>query len=135
MDSLDTLGDTAPDESDFCTSSHLTLVRPVLEKIADKWTILILTVLSGEPQRFNEIKRRIGGITHKALSDALKRLERNGMVTRTVLPTSPIGVEYAITPLGLSLREPFYALCSWALTYRTAIDEAGRAYDRAKRDA
>jgi DNA-binding HxlR family transcriptional regulator len=72
-------------------------VRAVLEKIADKWTILILTVLCPHPSRFNEIKRRLGGITHKALADALKRLERNGLVTRTVLPIAPIGVEYALT--------------------------------------
>src|SRR5690606_16836362 len=101
-------------------------------KIADKWTILILTAVSREPQRFNEIKRRIGGITHKALSDALKRLERNGMVTRTVLPTSPVGVEYAITPLGRSLREPFYALCAWALAHGGVMDDAAAAYDRAR---
>ncbi|MGH1557662.1 winged helix-turn-helix transcriptional regulator [Caulobacter segnis] len=93
----------------------MSLVRPVLDRIADKWTILILTVLCPKPARFNEIKRRVGCITHKALADALKRLERNGLVTRTVLPTSPVGVEYAITPLGHSLRIPFEALCDWAI--------------------
>lgn len=73
---------------------------------------MILTVLCPRPSRFNEIKRRLDGITHKALADALKRLERHGLVTRSVLPTAPIGVEYAITPLGHSLREPFEALCA-----------------------
>jgi DNA-binding HxlR family transcriptional regulator len=90
-------------------------VRPVLDKIADKWTVMILIVLRPKPSRFNEIKRRLDGITHKALADALKRLERNGLVTRTVLPTAPIGVQYAITPLGHSLRQPFEALCAWSL--------------------
>jgi DNA-binding HxlR family transcriptional regulator len=94
-------------------------IRPVLDKIADKWTIMILTVLCPQPARFNEIKRRLGTITHKALADALKRLERNHLVTRTVLPTSPIGVEYAITPLGSSLRPAFELICDWA------IDHAG----------
>jgi DNA-binding HxlR family transcriptional regulator len=107
-------------------------VRPVLDKIADKWTILILTVLCPRPARFNEIKRRLDGVTHKALADALKRLERNGLVTRTVLPTSPIGVEYAITPLGHSLRQPFEALCAWALENAEAVDGAGLEYDRRK---
>lgn len=105
------------------------LVRPVLDKIADKWTIMILTVICPKPSRFNEIKRRLDGITHKALADALKRLERNGLVTRTVLPTQPIGVEYAITPLGHSLREPFEALCAWAAANGDKIDAATLVYD------
>lgn len=104
-------------------------VRPVLDKIADKWTILILTVICPKPARFNEIKRRLDGITHKALADALKRLERNGLVTRTVLPTQPIGVEYAITPLGHSLREPFEALCAWAAANGDEVDRATQRYD------
>jgi DNA-binding HxlR family transcriptional regulator len=112
--------------------SDLARVRPVLDKIADKWTILILMVLCPKPSRFNEIKRRLDGITHKALADALKRLERNGLVTRTVLPTAPIGVEYAITPLGHSLRQPFEALCGWAFTFGEAVDKASAAYDQAR---
>lgn len=115
--------------------SNMDAVRPVLDKIADKWTILILTVLCPQPARFNEIKRRLNGVTHKALADALKRLERNGLVTRTVLPTAPIGVRYAITPLGHSLRQPFEALCAWALEHGATIDAAAAAYDLAKRDA
>ena len=115
--------------------SNMDGVRLVLDKIADKWTILILIVLCPEPARFNEIKRRLNGVTHKALADALKRLERNGLVTRTVLPTAPIGVRYAITPLGHSLRQPFEALCTWALAHGPAIDAASSAYDQAKRDA
>jgi DNA-binding HxlR family transcriptional regulator len=105
------------------------LVRPVLDKIADKWTILILTVICPKPARFNELKRRLDGITHKALADALKRLERNGLVTRTVLPTQPIGVEYAITPLGHSLREPFEALCAWAAANSDKVEAATQRYD------
>lgn len=107
--------DTELDIAAACALQNMTLVRPVLDRIADKWTILILIVLCPRPARFNEIKRRVGCITHKALADALKRLERNGFVTRTVLPTSPVGVEYAITPLGHTLRVPFEALCAWAV--------------------
>lgn len=121
---------TEPDTIDYCASAHLERVRPVLDKITDKWTILILTALGSEPRRFNQLKRQLDGITHKALSDALKRLQRNGLVTRTVLPTGPVGVEYAITPLGLSLREPFQAICAWALTHKDEIDDAADAYEQ-----
>lgn len=111
--------------------TSMDVVRPVLDRIADKWTILILTVLCPRPSRFNAIKRRLDGITHKALADALKRLERNGLVTRTVLATTtPIGVEYAITPLGHSLRQPFEALCAWALQNAEAVEGANTDYDR-----
>jgi len=112
--------------------TNMVRVRPVLDKIADKWTIMILTVICPKPSRFNEIKRRLDGITHKALADALKRLERNGLVTRTVLPTAPIGVEYAITPLGLSLRPSFEALCDWALAHGDELEHAQLVQDRAK---
>jgi DNA-binding HxlR family transcriptional regulator len=126
--------DTDLDHLSRCALSDMERMRPVLDKIADKWTILILTVLCPRPSRFNAIKRRLDGITHKALADALKRLERNGLVTRTVLPTTPIGVEYAITPLGHSLRQPFEALCAWALENGNAIAEAGAVYDDLKNE-
>ena len=104
--------------------------RPILEHIANKWSVLILTVLCTRPARFNEIMRRLDGITHKALADALKRLERNGLVKRTVLPTTPVGVEYAITPLGQSLQQPFVALYDWALARGPELEEAQAAFDR-----
>ena len=132
MDSLDMEDDTDLQLLSQRALSDMARLRPVLDKIADKWTIMILTVLCPKPSRFNEIKRRLEGITHKALADALKRLERNGLVTRTVLPTAPIGVEYAITPLGHSLRQPFEALCTWAIDHGDAIVEASAAHDRAR---
>ena len=106
--------------------------RPVLEHIANKWTVLILTVLCPRPARVNEIKRRLDGITHKALADALKRVERDGLVRRQVLPTQPIGVEYTITPLGLSLREPFAVLYDWALTHGPEMKQAQASYDEVR---
>ena len=124
--------DTDLDIASACALANMARIRPVLDKIADKWTILILTVLCPRPARFNAIKRRLDGITHKALADALKRLERNGLVTRTVLPTSPIGVEYAITPLGHSLRQPFEALCAWALDNGAAIEAANQEHEITK---
>jgi len=104
--------------------------RPVLEQIANKWSVLILTVLCTRPSRFNEIMRRLEGITHKALADALKRLERNGLIRRDVLATTtPVGVEYTITPLGQSLRQPFEALYQWSMTYGPEIERAQDNYD------
>lgn len=115
--------------------SNMARIRPVLDKIADKWTIMILTVLCPKPSRFNEIKRRLDGITHKSLADALKRLERSGLVTRTVLPTQPIGVEYAITPLGQSLRPSFEALCDWAVDHSRELENAQDVHDRTEEAA
>ncbi|WDS34672.1 helix-turn-helix domain-containing protein [Pseudoxanthomonas sp.] len=132
MASLDVHGDIELAAQSVRVLSQMAQIRPVLDKIADKWTILILCVICPKPSRFNEIKRRLDGITHKALADALKRLERNGLVTRTVLPTAPIGVEYAITPLGHALREPFEALCKWAFEHGNEIDTAVARYDRQK---
>jgi DNA-binding HxlR family transcriptional regulator len=104
--------------------------RPILEQIANKWSVLILTVLCTRPSRFNEIMRRLDGITHKALADALKRLERNGLIRREVLTeTTPVGVEYTITPLGRSLQQPFAALYDWAMAFGPDMQSAQSHYD------
>ena len=132
MDSADMAGYTAPPSISLRTPEESARVRPVLDQIADKWAVMILTVLCPQPARFNEIRRRLHGITHKALADALKRLEGNGLVTRTVLPTSPVGVEYAITPLGHSLRAPFEALYDWALTHGPALAQARETHARSQ---
>lgn len=108
--------------------------RPILEHVANKWSVLILTVLCPKPSRFNEIMRRLDGITHKALADALKRLERNGLVKRHVLPTTPVGVEYTLTPLGRSLQQPFEALYAWALTHGPELELAQAAFDSQRRE-
>lgn len=103
--------------------------RPVLEQIANKWSVLILAVLCEQPSRFNAIKRRLGPITHKALTEALRRLERNGLVHRRVIPSSQVAVEYSITPLGRTLQEPFVALIAWAAEHGGGIEQAQQAYD------
>jgi DNA-binding HxlR family transcriptional regulator len=110
----------------------VTATRPILDQIANKWTVLILSVLCTQPARFNELRRRLDGITHKALSDALKRLERNGLVSRRVLQTQPVGVEYTITDLGCSLREPFAALYNWSLANGSALEKAQSTYDTSR---
>ena len=103
--------------------------RPILDQIADKWSMMVMAVLA-EPRRFNEIKRRLDGVTQRVLTQTLRRLERNGMVERRVLPTSPVGVEYSLTALGESLREPFGQLYDWTVEHAAQIQECRRDYDR-----
>lgn len=103
--------------------------RPILEQVANKWSVLILTVLCTQPARFNAIRRRLDPITHKALTEALRRLERNGLISRRVIASSPVAVEYAITPLGKTLQEPFVALVGWARQHGSAIEQAQVHYD------
>ncbi|GIH64652.1 HxlR family transcriptional regulator [Microbispora siamensis] len=83
-----------------------------------------------EPRRFNDIKRRLEGVTQRVLTQTLRRLERNGMITRRVLPTSPVGVEYSLTPLGESLREPFGRLYDWTVDNADEIQRHQMEYDR-----
>ncbi len=84
----------------------LPAIRPILDQISNKWSILVLTFICEKPQRFNVIKRRLDGITQKALTETLRRMERHGLLARRVIPVSPVAVEYSITPLGRTLQEP-----------------------------
>lgn len=104
-------------------------VRPVLDQIAHKWSILILTFLCEEPKRFNALKRRLDGITQKALTEALRRLERNGLVQREVTTMSPIAVVYSITPLGRTLQGPLLALYDWAVEHQDDLAAAQQRFD------
>ena len=109
--------------------AEINSTRPILEQVANKWSVLILTVLCSQPSRFNAIKRRLDPITHKSLTEALRRLERNGLVSRHVIASSPVAVEYAITPLGRTLQDPFIALVSWAKQHGVAMEQAQTVYD------
>ncbi|MFD5825900.1 winged helix-turn-helix transcriptional regulator [Lentzea sp. NPDC060358] len=102
--------------------------RPILDQIADKWSMMAMAVLE-KPTRFNELKRRLGGVTQRVLTQTLRRLERNGMIVRTVLPTSPVGVVYSLTPLGESLRVPFGHLYAWTVEHGEQIQRCQREYD------
>lgn len=102
--------------------------RPILDQIADKWSMMVMALLE-RPMRFNELKRRLEGVTQRVLTQTLRRLERNGMIRRKILPTSPVGVEYSLTALGESLREPFGHLYSWTVEHSEEIQNCRRAYD------
>jgi DNA-binding HxlR family transcriptional regulator len=103
--------------------------RLLLEQIADKWSVLILAALCPQPLRFNEVRRRLDGITQKALTQALRRLERSGIVARRVIPSSQVAVEYSITPLGRTLEEPFRALYHWTVNHSEQVLQAQQAFD------
>lgn len=111
------------------TLADLNKTRVVLDQIANKWSVLILAVLCTQPSRFNAIKRRLDPITHKALTEALRRLERNGLVTRRVIPSSQVAVEYSITPLGRSLQDPFTIIIAWAQQNSGQVAHAQTLYD------
>jgi DNA-binding HxlR family transcriptional regulator len=103
--------------------------RFLLDQIADKWSVLILTALCKQPLRFNEFKRRLDGVTQKALAQALRRLERNGILARRVIPSSQVAVEYSITPLGRTLAQPFNALYLWTLEHLDTVMKAQANFD------
>ncbi|HEY4072813.1 MAG TPA: helix-turn-helix domain-containing protein [Herbaspirillum sp.] len=104
-------------------------VIPVLARIGDKWTVLVIAILRHGPCRFNELKRSIEGISQQMLTRTLKMLERDGMVIRTAFPTRPPQVQYELSELGKSLSVPVLALGKWAYDNLTAIDDARSRYD------
>src|ERR1700741_3653645 len=103
--------------------------RMLLDRIGDKWMVLTLSLIRDKPRRFNALRREIEGVTQKMLSQTLKQMERDGMVTRTVLPTTPISVEYAITPLGQTLATVLDRLQGWSLEHIADVLAARRLYD------
>ena len=106
------------------------LVTGLLSRIGDKWTVQIVMELRQRTMRFNEVKRAVGGISQQMLTRTLKALERVGLVRRTVHPTVPPQVEYALTPLGHSLSGPVMELGSWARANLPAIERSRADYDR-----
>jgi DNA-binding HxlR family transcriptional regulator len=108
-------------------------VSDVLARIGDKWSVLVVVTLGEGPKRFNELKRTLGSISQRMLTLTLRGLERDGLVTRTVHPTIPPRVDYALTRLGRSLLEPVSRLGAWARENRAAIEAARRRYDAERR--
>ncbi|MDE1991013.1 MAG: helix-turn-helix transcriptional regulator [Rhizobiaceae bacterium] len=104
-------------------------VGEILSRVGDKWSIQIVVALRSGPRRFNEIKRRVGGISQQMLTRTLKTLERDGMVERTVRPSTPPQVDYTLTPLGHSLSETVHQLAEWAAAHRGNIEDNRLRYD------
>jgi DNA-binding HxlR family transcriptional regulator len=103
--------------------------RQILDRVGDKWAVLILLLLRNEPMRFNRLRRAIEGISQKMLSQVLKSLERDGLIRRRVIPTVPVTVEYSLLPLGATLAEAVDPLRDWAEKNLKEVLAAQRRYD------
>ena len=106
-------------------------VSDVLARVGDKWSVLVVTRLGAGSMRFNELRRRVEGISQRMLTLTLRGLERDGYLTRTVFPSIPPRVDYELTALGHSLLIPVRELGAWAMQNADAIQEAQRRFDRA----
>lgn len=111
-------------------STSCRAVAGVLQRIGDKWTVLLVGLLSDGPKRFNEMKRAVNGISQRMLTLTLRGLERDGLVTRTVYSTVPPKVEYALTELGKTLTETLAAIGAWARENGDAVEAARLKFDR-----
>ena len=105
-------------------------LRSILSLVGDKWTVLIVVLLGDGPKRFNEIKRMVGGISQRMLTFTLRGLERDGLVTRTVFPTTPQRVDYELTKLGSTLWEAVQPLSSWTRAHVDEILASRNQFDR-----
>jgi DNA-binding HxlR family transcriptional regulator len=105
--------------------------RRLLDTIGNKWASLVIVALGLDgPLRYSGLSARIDGVSQKMLTQTLRNLERDGLLTRTVTPSVPVRVDYELTPLGLSLLEPICHLKEWAETHMAEVDEARQEYDR-----
>lgn len=109
--------------------------RMILDRVADKWTLLILNILVERPMRFNQLKRDVEGISQKVLSQTLKNLVRDGFVERNVFPSVPVTVEYSSTPLGKTLAKPIAELTYWAEQNMERVLSSQKKFDESLREA
>lgn len=105
-------------------------VRGVLDRISDKWSMLLVMTLAERPKRFNQIRREVPDISQKMLTQTLRDLQRDGMVARRVYDTKPPAVEYRLTPMGESIIAPFGHLIAWASENHKRIDVARVTFDQ-----
>ena len=108
---------------------HCSIVGDVLSRVGDRWSLLAVAVIGNRAVRFNELRRMISGISQRMLTVTLRGLERDGLVVRTVYPSVPLRVEYALTPLGHTLLGTVSALAEWAAANGAAIREARQRFD------
>ncbi|WP_330176130.1 helix-turn-helix transcriptional regulator [Streptomyces sp. NBC_01498] len=129
---------TAAERQADARSAHLVRVAAcpanrLLERVGEKWTALVLKELAGGPRRYGDLARTLAGVTPKMLTQTLRRLERDGLVARTVTPAVPVRVEYALTALGQSLMPVLRATADWAERNMDQVEAARRSYDAAQR--
>jgi DNA-binding HxlR family transcriptional regulator len=105
-------------------------IRGILDRIGDKWSFLLVLKLAQRPHRFGELRREVDDISQRMLTQTLRSLQRDGLISRTVFPTTPPSVEYSLTDLGQSLLEPMRSLVSWADLHQSAIQAARMQFDR-----
>ena len=103
--------------------------RQLLDRVSDKWAALVLVGLEGGPQRYSELARKIAGVSQKMLTQTLRSLERDGLLTRTVTASVPVTVTYELTGLGHSLQKVMHELKNWAESHMAAVLEARASYD------
>ena len=126
----DNHGETVPcGAADACGQVHACdHISRVLARISDKWSLLVVRVLGQGPLRFNALRREVGEISQKVLASTLRELEENGFVSRTVTPTTPPQVEYALTDLGQEFLDPVRGLAEWVVANSARMDAARAAY-------
>ncbi|RSN39576.1 transcriptional regulator [Amycolatopsis sp. WAC 04197] len=105
-------------------------VRQILDRVADKWSLLVIALLDRNTLRFTELKYKIDGISQRMLTTTLRHLERDGLVNRTVYPVVPPRVEYALTPLGMTLHQTIQSLVTWTEDHQSEIALARAQYDK-----
>ena len=116
-------------------SAECRIVREILSQLGDKWTLLVILCLSTGPMRFNAIQRAVVGISHRMLTVTLRKLERDGLVRRTVYPELPPRTEYELTPLGVSFTEPVMAIANWAVIAQPEIETNRERFDGTERES
>ncbi|MFI6692953.1 winged helix-turn-helix transcriptional regulator [Streptomyces sp. NPDC050433] len=121
------MGQPVPEH--WSDDEQVALVRGILARIGDKWSVAIICSLGQRPRRFNESRRDVTGITQRQLTSTLRTLERDGIVSRTVFPSTPPAVEYALTEVGEDLERVVYALAAWADDHADTIGTARVRYD------
>lgn len=115
--------------AECANSDHCRVVRETFDRVGDKWSLLVITILADGAQRFTALKVGAAGISQRMLTLTVRKLERDGLVERTVFPEVPPRVEYALTPLGETLIGPVRSLADWAVTHNEAIRSHQRGYD------
>ncbi|MDB5712346.1 MAG: transcriptional regulator [Sphingomonas bacterium] len=126
---IDVTNSDATDDMAEHMPGACTAVSSILSRVGDKWTVLVVMMLADGPMRFNELKRKIGGVSQRMLTLTLRGLERDGFVSRTMFPTIPPRVDYELTALGQSLRVPVAELGNWAFDHIQVVAKARAAFD------